>query len=342
MSLTIPKKIKKGDTIAFVSPSAGLAPFAMHRIEKAKAFLENEGYKVKIGKNALKNSGYVSGTVEERVTDLHEAFLDKEVTCIICTIGGNHSNQLLKYIDWKIIKNNPKIFVGYSDISVLHYAINSMANLQTYYGPCIMTQFGENPRIFDYTWDSFKKVLIDGKKQDKFYEIKASEFWTDDSSLDWFKKDDLKKHRETLPNGGHLWLQSGKSTGPIAGGCIPSINHTLGTKYWVKPKGKIFFIDIPEGSSLSMGLPLEDLDSFLADLDNANVFKEIKGLIVGRPYHYSDEENIEMISIIKKYVNNDYPVLLNANIGHTDPIITLPFETKVELDSEINLFSIRI
>jgi muramoyltetrapeptide carboxypeptidase len=341
MSLIIPRKIKKGDTIAFISPSAGLAPFAMHRIDKAKAFLENEGYKVIMGKNALKNNGYVSATIEERVADLHEAFLDKEITCIICTIGGNHSNQLLKYIDWKIVKNNPKIFIGYSDISVLHYAINSMANLQTYYGPCVMTQFGENPRIFDYSWNSFKKILTEEEKLSKNYEVKASKFWTDDSSLDWFKKDDLKKPRETFPNTGHLWLQSGKASGLVVGGCIPSINHTLGTKYWIKPKGSIFFIDIPEGSSLSNGLSLEDLDSFLADLDNANVFKEIKGLVIGRPYHYSDQENKEMISIIKKYAENDYPILLNTNIGHADPIITLPYGSKVELDSDKNLFNIK-
>ena len=339
-NLTIPDKLNKGDTISFISPSAGLAPFAMHRIENAKAFLEKEGYNVKIGKNALKNFGYVSSSEKDRVSDLHEAFLDKKVKCIICTIGGDHSNQLLKYIDWKIVKENPKIFVGYSDISVLHYAINSMTNLQTYYGPCVMTQFGENPRVFEYTWNSFQHILTNKYIYNKEYNIVASEFWTDDSSLDWFKKDDLTKSRDLYNNDGYVWLNKGRATGKIVGGCVPSINHLLGTKYWIDPKNKIFFIDIPEGNSISEGLSLSSLDSFLADLDNVGVFDLIKGLIIGRPYHYSDEDRKELITIIKKYTKGRYPILLDVNIGHTDPIITLPYGAIVELDSKKNIFCI--
>lgn len=275
------------------------------------------------------------------MSDLHEAFLDKEVKCIICTIGGNHSNQILKYINWTILKENQKIFVGYSDISVLHYAINSMTNLQTYYGPCVMTQFGENPKVFEYTWNSFQDILTNKEIQKKEYNIVPSEFWTDDSSLDWFKKDDLKKTREVFCNNGYIWLNKGNSIGEIVGGCVLSINHLLGTKYWIDPKNKIFFIDIPEGNSILERLYLSNLDSFLADLDNVGVFHQIKGLIIGRPYHYSDEEQKRLILMIKKYTKNRYPILLNVNLGHTDPIITIPYGAVVELDSEKNIFLIK-
>ena len=253
----------------------------------------------------------------------------------------SHSNQLLKYIDWEIIKKNPKIFIGYSDISVLHYAFYSIASLQTYYGPCVMTQFGENPKIFDYTWNSFKRILTNDHKKGE-YLIERSSFWTDDISLNWFTKDDLKKPRRVFDNEDYLWLRSGKSNAPIVGGCIPSINHLLGTKYWIKPKNTIFFIDIPEGDDISKGLSLSNLDSFLADLNNINLFDEIKGLIIGRPYHYSSEEQKGLISIIKYYVKEDYPVLLNVNLGHTDPIITLPYGSQAYLDSGKNLFKIKI
>ncbi len=341
MKLIIPKKLKKGDTITFISPSAGLAPFTMHRIEKAKAFFESEGYKVKMGKNSLKNDGYVSASIEERVADIHDAFLDKDTACVICMIGGDHSNQLLKHIDWRIIKKNPKIFLGYSDISVLHYAFNKKANLQTYYGPCMITQFGENPKVFDYTWNSFKEFLTD-ESVTREHIIKPSSFWTDDSSLNWFTKDDLKRPRKKFKNDGYVWLEEGKAKARIIGGCIPSINHILGTPYWVDPKNSIFFIDIPEGNDLSHGYSLENLDSHLADLDNVNLFDNIKGLIIGRPYHYSPKEQTKLISIIKKYTKGRYPVLLNVNIGHADPIITLPIGSTVELDSGKDLFSIKI
>lgn len=336
--LTIPARIKKGDTIAFISPSAGLAPFAMHRIEKAKSFFEDHGFKVKIAKNALKNDGYVSSSVEERVADIHDVFSDPSVSCVICTIGGNHSNQIIKHLDWELIKRNPKIFVGYSDISVLHYAFQTKANLQTYYGPCVMTQFGENPEVFEYTWQSFMDVLVLNIPN---VSIRASDFWTDDASKNWFTKEDLINPREKYNNEGYVWIREGSTNGNIIGGCIPSINHLLGTEFWINPKDSIFFIDIPEGNEFTEGLSLSDVDAYLADLDNNNVFDEIKGLIIGRPYHYSSEQFTDLVKIINKYTSQKkYPILANANIGHCDPIITLPYGSLVTLNSDTDSFTI--
>ncbi len=174
--LFVPDKLKKGDTIALISPSAGLAPFAMHRIKKAVDFFEKQGFSVKIAKNALKNAGYVSASAIERAQDFNEVFADPEIKCVMATIGGNHSNQILPYINWNCVRKNPKIFVGYSDITVLHIALASQAGLQTYYGPCAMTQFGENPKVFDYTWDYFKRTLFDANKE-KDISVKASDFF---------------------------------------------------------------------------------------------------------------------------------------------------------------------
>ncbi|HOX30656.1 MAG TPA: LD-carboxypeptidase [Candidatus Paceibacterota bacterium] len=332
-NLIIPDRLKKGDTIAFISPSAGLAPFAMHRIERAASFFEAEGFIVKSAKNALKNAGYVSSSARERAADINEAFADQKVKCVMATIGGNHSNQVLPFIDWDIIKNNPKIFIGYSDITVLHQAILSQTGMQTYYGPCVMTQFGENPRVFDYTWDYFKRVLSAESAEEEI-SVRPSDFFCEETSLDWFKKEDLSRPRKTDKNNGWIWWRSGKAAGRIAGGCVPSINHLLGTKYWNDPKGSIFFIDIPEGASLDKGLAVSEADSYLADLANAGVFNSIAGLIVGRPYRYSLKETEKLKEIILGYTQGgDYPVLANANIGHVDPIITLPYGANALLDS---------
>ena len=326
-----PKKLKKGDTIGFVSPSAGLAPFAMHRIEKAVKTLEGLGYKVKIAKNALKNNDYVSASVNERVSDLHEMFSDPEVKMIMCTIGGNHSNQLLKYIDYNLIRSNPKILIGYSDITVLHWAIQAKAELATYYGPCAMTQFGENPEVLPYTLEYFNKEVTEG---DGNYEICASAVWTEEV-LNWFEKKDLVRPRKMKKNIGHEWLGSGKAKGAVLGGAIPSINHLAGTEYWCDPASKILFLDIPEGIDFDKGLSISYVDSYLADLDNLGVFAAVAGIIIGRPYHYSEEENSQLKNLILKYLGNKKcPILLNANIGHTDPIATLRYGSTIEIDSD--------
>jgi len=340
MSLIIPKKLQKGDGVGFVSPSAGLAPFASHRVEKAIQTFKELGYKVKIAKNALENRGYVSGTIEERIDDIHSMFKDIEIKMIICTIGGNHSNQLIKHLNYDLIKRNPKIFIGYSDITVLHFAIQSQANLATYYGPCVMTQFGEYPKIIDYTLKYFNKELVD-KKSKNGYEIYPSKTWTDEV-LDWFKKQDLQRPRIQNSNKGYEWLKNGKARGEILGGTIPSINHLVGTKYWVNSKDKIYFLDIPENpNDIRKGLSIGDIDSYFADLDNLGLFDSIKGLIIGRPPHYVQEEDLQLRKLIIKYVGRKKcPILYNINIGHTDPIITLRYGAIVELDSYSNKFRV--
>jgi muramoyltetrapeptide carboxypeptidase len=320
-----------------VSPSAGPAPFAMHRVDKAVSFFEAEGFKVKAAKNALKNAGYVSAPARARADDLNEVFSDPEVKCVMATIGGNHSNQILPFVDWETVRKNPKIFIGYSDITVLHNAIFSKTGLQTYYGPCAMTQFGENPKVFDYTWDYFKRVLFD--RPSKMIEVKPSEFFCEDASLDWFKKEDLSRPRKTDKNSGWSWWRAGRAEGRIAGGCVPSFNHLLGTEYWNDSEGSIFLIDIPEGTLFDKGLAVSEADSYLADLANAGVFKNIAGLTVGRPYRYSEEEISKLKEIILGYCRGkDYPILANVNIGHVDPIITLPYGANAVLDSEAGRF----
>lgn len=162
-----------------------------------------------------------------------------------------------------------------------------------------------------------------------------------DEILNWMEKEDMVRPRRHEKNPGYSWLRAGTAKAPMIGGCVPSVNHLLGTKYWIPPKGTIFFIDVPEGSSPFEGISIADLDAYLADLDNAGVFKEIVGLVIGSPYRYSPEQESELFELIRKYTENtDYPVLYNVNIGHKDPIITLPFGSTCLLDSERNLFRI--
>lgn len=329
------KRLRKGDLISIVSPSAGLGELFPHRVRDGISALERMGFRVKVEKNALGRRGWVSGTVEERIEDLHSAFSDPDVKCVMCSIGGDHSNQLLRHIDYDLIRKNPKIFIGYSDISVLHYALQSKSGIRTFYGPCLISEFGEYPDILDYTEESFVRTLMDGS----FGEIRASEGWTDDF-LDWFDEKSHTKARPLYESKGYAWWREGKASARLIGGCIPSINHTLGTEYWVDPTEGLFFLDIPEGGP-GEPMSIATVDSLLADLDNAHVFENISGLIIGRPYRFTEESAEQLKAIILKYAGPyDYPILYNTNIGHCSPNITLPFGVSAELDSSKNSFRV--
>ena len=140
-----PKKLKKGDKVAIVSLSSGLAGEEMfrHRYELGKKRLEQLGFNVVIMKNALKGIEYLYNHPEKRAEDFMEAILDKDIKGIICNIGGDDTIRLLPYIDFEAIANNPKVFMGYSDTTINHFMMQK-AGVVSYYGPAVMTDFAEN------------------------------------------------------------------------------------------------------------------------------------------------------------------------------------------------------
>ncbi len=336
MDLIKPKNLERGDTIGIISPSGGLAPFAPHRLDNAIKFLENQGYKVKEFSCTRKNNGWESAPAEERAKDIMAAFLDEEVKAIICSIGGNTLNKVLKYLDFGKIGENPKILCGYSDISVLHYAILKKTGLSTFYGPCMMTQFGEYPSPLSYTIEYFNKAIVNGN----IGEVESSEEWTGET-LDWFAKKDLERPRKLSKNPGYKWLKEGKANGELIGGCLHSIAHLIGTEYWPNHNEKILFIETPEGEDFKKSESLAEIDAQLADLEIAGIFKQIKGLVIGRPFGQSEKE-VEKFkeAILDNTKDYSFPILFGIDIGHTDPQITIPLGANADLDSEKNLFMI--
>ncbi len=306
-----------------------------HRIDNAEKAIKEFGFKTREFKTTRTFLDGRAGTIQNRLDDIHDCFSDTEVKAIVCNIGGLSSNELVNRIDYGIIRKNPKIFCGYSDITILHHAFNKMAGLVTFYGPAAMTQFGEFPRPIDYTMKYFLRCL-----SQEVGRIEPSREWTDEN-LDWSRKEDTKRPRKMNTNNGFVWVNPGSVKGQIVGGCLPSIIKLNGTKFELNYKNKILFLDIPEGQDFTKGEPLEYVDSEITDLINHGVFDVIKGLVVGRGYGYSREERIKLRKIITKHVKNiDIPVLTEVDIGHTDPMITVPLCVEASLDSEHNLFSI--
>lgn len=332
------KSLKKGDTIGIVSPSSALAGQLSHRVEKGINMLKKMGFHVKLGKNSLKVKNYTAGSGEERAEDLNNFFNDSSVKAIISFIGGFHSNQVLKYLNFEAIKKNPKIFMGYSDITVLHFALHVKTNLVTFYGPEVLTQFAENPEVFSYTKEYFEKAVVTNKAIGK---ILPAPFWTDEI-LNWFEKKDLERPRKMKKNYGWRWLRQGKAEGPIIGGCITSMMHLRGTEYWPSFEGKNLFWEIAESScDFSKGESLGKIDACLTDLELSGVFGQINGMIIGRPFGHSQEQLKDLIRVIHERTKDyRFPILFGVDIGHTDPILTIPLGVMSKLDSDKNDFSI--
>ena len=337
MVMIKPKILKKGDTIGLVSPSSPLAGLVSHRVEKGIKALEEMGFKVKVGENALKITGHTAGSAQDRADDLNSMFKDPEISAIICMIGGFHANQIINYLDYKMMSKNPKIFMGFSDITVVHWAINTKSSLVTFYGPALMTQFGNSFEIDDYTVEYFKKAVMSSSPMGR---IEPSKEWSDEF-LNWFSKKDLERPKTKKINKGFIWLKSGKCEGELIGGCITSLLHLRGTEYWPDFNNKILFWELAESSNMEKGEPISRIDAHLTDLKLSGVFDKISGMIIGRPYGYSEEEFEKLKEIILSNVGDyKFPVLYNIDIGHTDPIMTIPLGVKARLDSENNEFNI--
>ena len=177
-----PKKLKKGDKVAIVSLSSGLAGEEMfrHRYELGKKRLEQLGFNVVTMKNALKGIEYLYNHPEKRAEDFMEAILDKEIKGIICNIGVDDTIRLLPYIDFEAIANNPKVFMGYSDTTINHFMMQK-AGVVSYYGPAVMTDFAENNNMHTYTLKYINEVLLENMED---IVIKSSDKWTSEY-LDW-------------------------------------------------------------------------------------------------------------------------------------------------------------
>lgn len=177
-----PKKLKKGDKVAIVSLSSGLAGEEMfrHRYELGKKRLEQLGFNVVTMKNALKGIEYLYNHPEKRAEDFMDAILDKDIKGVICNIGGDDTIRLLPYIDFEAIANNPKVFMGYSDTTINHYMMQK-AGVVSYYGPAVMTDFAENNNMHTYTLKYINEVLLENRED---IVIKSSDKWTSEY-LDW-------------------------------------------------------------------------------------------------------------------------------------------------------------
>jgi len=315
MNKLIPSKLKRGDMVRIIAPSRSLNLISEETKQIANKRFEDMGLKLSFGKHVNETDDFVSSSIESRIEDLHEAFSDKNVKAILTVIGGFNCNQLFRYIDWELIRNNPKIFCGYSDITALNNAVYTKTGLVTYSGPHYST-FGQRLH-FDYSLEHFKKCLLSNDQ----FEISSSKEWSDDA---WYLD---QNKREPLPNEGYLVIHEGKAEGTIIGANLCTFNLLQGTEYMPGLTNSILFIEDDYES-----VP-HTFDRDLQSLIHQPGFEGVKGIVIGRFQKASKMTNDLLKQIIEtKRELKNIPVVANVDFGHSDPKITFPIGGSVMID----------
>ena len=295
-----PRKLNNGDLIGVISPAS--SPDDLTLIDSGVKYIEGLGYRTMIGKNVGKYRGYLAGTDEERVEDIHQMFSDINIKAIFCLRGGYGAFRLLDKIDYRLIRNNPKIFVGFSEITALQIAILHKANLITFAGPMVVSNFTKD--ISNYTEENFWRIITSTKKSAN---VKIPEF-------------------EKLPS-----LNPGNVSGRIVGGNLAVFVSLLGTKYLPDMKDKILFIE-------EINEPPYKIDRMLNQLRLNKVFQKVSGIILGSfiDCNESDEKKktLNLEDIWSDYFSSiNIPVIHSFPHGHIKDFLTVPIGINIKLNA---------
>jgi muramoyltetrapeptide carboxypeptidase LdcA involved in peptidoglycan recycling len=333
-----PSKLNTGDKVAAVSLSWGGAGDEAIRWRYAQGKERVEkllGLKVVEMPNTLASPGFVYEHPEARAADLMAAFADPTIKAVFACIGGDDTIRLLPYIDFDIIHNNPKIFMGYSDTTVNHFMCYK-AGLSSIYGPAILSDFAENVQMPEYTIDWLKRTLFSTAPVG---EVPPAPIWTSQ----WLKwvVENKNTARKFEPNTTHeLICGSGKATGHLIGGCIEVFDWLRGTELFPEVEdfdGAILFFETSEEMP-----PPNNLLYALRALGSVGVLKRASGVVFGKPFNnkYYDEYKPMIIKALSEYGCGDLPVLYNLSFGHCEPKFCIPIGAKAEIDCERKSFTI--
>ena len=300
MTYIKPKKLRKGDLIGIISPAS--SPDDLTLIQSGIKYIEGLGYPTILGNNVGKNRGYLAGTDAERVADIHQMFGDKKVKAIFCLRGGYGAFRLLDKIDYKVIRNNPKIFVGFSEITSLQMAFLQKANLITFAGPMVLPNFSKD--VSTYTEENFWTMITSTKKLGK---VKLPEL-------------------DKLPS-----LNSGIAAGRLVGGNLAVFVSLLGIKYLPDLNNKILLLE-------EINEPPYKIDRMFNQLRLNKVFDKVSGIILGSFVDCNEPDKGKKTLTLEE-VWSDYlssikiPVINSFPHGHIKDMVTVPFGIRIKLNT---------
>lgn len=314
-----PPRLEKGATLGVIATSSPIDKAGDALVERGYARLRDKSFEVVEAPNCRTHRGHAAGTIQERVDALHAFFADLNIDGIISFWGGMQTHQLLEYLDWDLIAANPKPLVGYSDLTALTSAITQMTGLVTFSGPAVIT-FAK-PTLFDYSWRCFEQVLMQGGDTLAY---EPSPIFSDNP---WYERDDNKMLEQPAP--GWTCYREGEASGPIVGGNLGTLLLLAGTPYWPDMQGRILFVEEDEVESSAT------LDRMFTRARQMGVFDQISGMVIGRmasSVELSEDDSLEMIldDALRGY---DFPVMVDVDFGHTDPLLTFPLGVKCRVDA---------
>ena len=295
-----PKKLYIGDTIGIVSPSYNIKKGSC---KEAIKFLKKLGFKIKLGKHIYSKYGFMAGTDEQRTEDINEMFKDKKVRAIFSTMGGSVCNRLLPLLDYKLIKKNPKVIMGLSDITVLINSIHKKTGLVTFHGQNVTS--------------------IKRKAQHRFLKEFNKEYM-------------LKILTKTQPLGNlnlkYKVIKNGKAEGQLVGGNLEALGNLNGTPYMPDYKNKIlFWEEIDEDAS--------EISRILMNYKLCGIFDKINGMVIGKLYKCKGSDGLSVKRIIEETTKGyNFPIIYNVDFGHYCENITLPIGIKARIDTEKRTF----
>jgi len=300
MRIIKPAKLKTGDVIGIIAPAS--APADPTKLENGIRYIEKNGFRVELGKNISKIDGYLAGTDQERADDLNLMFKTKNVKAIFCLRGGYGASRILDKINYKLIRSNPKILVGYSEITALQLAILQKSGLVTFAGPMVATDFGNE--ITSYTEDFFWRIVSSNKKIGRLK-------YPDEDKL--------------------VSITKGGASGRIIGGNLSVFVALIGTDYFPDLKGRILMIEEVDE------LPYK-VDRLLNQLRLLKVFKQIKGIILGRFVdcieHDTTKRTLTLGEVMEDYMKDlKIPVLYTFPHGHIKDKVTVPFGINIKMNA---------
>lgn len=339
MKYTKPARLVSGDTVALVSPSWGGPSIFPHIYENGLKVLRDLGLQIKEYPTARAAADFLASHPEARAKDVNDAFADTKVKAIFATIGGDDSVRVLPFLNKDVIRNNPKILMGYSDTTTLLSFINQLG-MVTFHGPSIMAGFSQAAALPEDFTHHIQQMLFFPQER---FEYRSFGSYCD-GYLDWSKEHNLGKTKELKHDTGWRFIQgSGAVTGELYGGCIEVLESLNGTNFWPEREfwnGKILFFETSEEKP-----SVQRVRRMLRNYGMQGIFDKVTAVLVGRARDYSDEEKEELdqmiIDVIKgEFGNGRIPVVTNMDFGHTDPQMILPLGVKAEIDCSNRTFKL--
>ncbi len=335
MNMIHPKILRSGSRIAAISLSWGGAGKFPYRYETGKRQLEKEfGVTVIETEHALRAPDWLAKNPKARAEDLMAAFADNTINGIISTIGGEDSIRILPYLNLDILRDNPKVFMGYSDTTISHAACFK-AGLVSFYGPSIMADFAENTGMFPYMVDSVRRTLFSDEPIGVIEPNRTK--WTAEF-LDWASPANQSIKRKMHPCTGWKFYQDNSIVeGQLFGGCVAVLERLRGTPYWPAPQsleGAVLFLETSEEAP-----PPSTLERFIRCLAAMDVLENLSGILLGRPGgavkpgRFAEYEDALCNTVQKEYGLDSIPIVTNMDFGHTAPMFVIPLGMHIRIDS---------